>query len=105
MSMSINQISPQSLQAPSFSESQPSLVTGDLVDLDTRLAEEVSRLATGTQIEKDRITTALNNPVVTSDPEQLAIWQNRLSAYAIDTSLYSTLARKGVSAIETLIKT
>ncbi|RVR61109.1 type III secretion system protein PrgJ, partial [Citrobacter freundii] len=48
---------------------------------------------------------ALNNPDVTSDPEQLAIWQNKLSAYTIDTSLYSTLARKGVSAIETLIKT
>lgn len=40
--MFINQISPQSLQAPIFSESQPSLVTGDLIDLDTRLAEEVS---------------------------------------------------------------
>lgn len=105
MSMSINQISPHSLQAPTFSESPPSLVTGDLVDLDTRLAEEVSRLAAGTQVEKERITTALNNPAVTSDPEQLAIWQNRLSAYTIDTSLYSTLARKGVSAIETLIKT
>lgn len=49
MSMSINQISLQSLQTPTFSESQPSLVTGDLVDLDTRLAEEVSRLAAGTQ--------------------------------------------------------
>lgn len=46
--MFINQISPQSLQAPIFSESQPSLVTGDLIDLDTRLAEEVSRLAAGT---------------------------------------------------------
>lgn len=78
---------------------------GDLIDLDTRLAEEVSRLAAGTQVEKDRITAALNNPDVTSDPEQLAIWQNKLSAYTIDTSLYSTLARKGVSAIETLIKT
>ncbi|WP_406756958.1 type III secretion system inner rod subunit SctI [Citrobacter freundii] len=33
------------------------------------------------------------------------MWQNKLSAYTIDTSLYSTLARKGVSAIETLIKT
>lgn len=105
MGMFINQISPQSLQAPIFSESQPSLVTGDLIDLDTRLAEEVSRLAVGTQVEKDRITAALNNPDVTSDPEQLAIWQNKLSAYTIDTSLYSTLARKGVSAIETLIKT
>lgn len=105
MGMFINQISPQSLQAPIFSESQPSLVTADLIDLDTRLAEEVSRLAAGTQVEKDRIPAALNNPDVTSDPEQLAIWQNKLSAYTIDTSLYSTLARKGVSAIETLIKT
>ncbi|RZA63654.1 type III secretion system protein PrgJ, partial [Citrobacter freundii] len=61
MGMFINQISPQSLQAPIFSESQPSLVTGDLIDLDTRLAEEVSRLAAGTQVEKDRITAALNN--------------------------------------------
>ena len=105
MSMSLNQISLQSLQTPTFSESQPSLVTCDLVDLDTRLAEEVSRLAAGTQVEKDRMPAALNNPAVTSDPEQLVIWQNKLSAYTIDTSLYSTLARKGVSAIETLIKT
>ena len=105
MGMFINQISPQSLQAPIFSESQPSLVTGDLIDVDTRLAEDVSRMAAGTQVEKDSITAALINPDVTSDPEQLAIWQNKLSAYTIDTSLYSTLARKGVSAIETLIKT
>lgn len=105
MSLTISQISPQILRSSTLSEPQPSLVTGDLVDLDTRLSEEISRQAVGSQIEKDRITAALSNPAITSDPEQLALWQERLSAYTIDTSLMSTLARKGVSAIETLIKT
>lgn len=105
MSITISQISPQILRSSTLLEPRPSLVTGDLVDLDTRLSEEISRQAVGSQMEKDRITAALSNPAVTSDPEQLAKWQERLSAYTIDTSLMSTLTRKGVSAIETLIKT
>ena len=52
--------------------------------------------------------TAIEGPLITpvnfTEPEQLIALQNNISDYNIYISLASTLTRKAVSAVETLVK-
>ncbi|WP_137646489.1 type III secretion system inner rod subunit SctI [Escherichia albertii] len=104
MNISIDQIPPEILRSTQVSQPESELITSDIVDLDSRLSQEVARSAVSSQAEREKIMQALSNPATTTDPAQLAMWQNRLSVYTLETGMYSTLARKGVSAIETLLK-
>lgn len=76
-----------------------------LVSLDERLGNAIASKAVESQQMRDQIYAALNDPGVASDPAQLVEWQKKLAVYTLETNLCSTLVRKGVSAIETLIKT
>ncbi len=76
-----------------------------IVSLEERFKEALSSQAVTNQFTREKIYSALNSPNVTSDPEKLAYWQRQLSVYTLDINLCSTLARKGVAAIETLVKT
>ncbi|POT59515.1 type III secretion system protein PrgJ [Citrobacter amalonaticus] len=76
-----------------------------IVSLEDRFKEAISNQAVTNQFTRDKIYSALNDPNVTSDPAKLAYWQQQLSVYTLDINLCSTLARKGVAAIETLVKT
>ncbi|XTZ39291.1 type III secretion system inner rod subunit SctI [Salmonella enterica] len=53
---------------------------------------------------KDMINALSQSPRFTSDPKALAILQSYIGEYTNYVSLVSTLARKGVSTIETLEK-
>lgn len=53
---------------------------------------------------KDMINMLSQSPHFTSDPQKLLMLQDYLGEYTNHTSLVSTLARKGVSTIETLVK-
>lgn len=57
-----------------------------------------------TDLEYKNVINALNSPQSTSNPERLFLLQTYLGEYSNYVSLLSTLARKGVSAIETLEK-
>lgn len=66
--------------------------------------------ALATEIDHANVTTSdiesrLANPVNFAKPENLEALQTDLLDYNIRISLVSTLARKAVSAVETLIKT
>ncbi|EMY3602393.1 type III secretion system inner rod subunit SctI [Klebsiella aerogenes] len=53
---------------------------------------------------KNVINTLSQSPLFTSDPQKLLMLQSYLGEYCNYVSLVSTLARKGVSTIETLEK-
>jgi len=53
---------------------------------------------------KNVINTLSQSPHFTSDPQKLLMLQNYIGEYSNYVSLVSTLARKGVSTIETLEK-
>lgn len=53
---------------------------------------------------KDAINALSQSPEFTSDPQKLLMLQSYIGEYSNYVSLISTLARKGVSAIETLEK-
>ncbi|WP_230350790.1 type III secretion system inner rod subunit SctI [Lelliottia sp. WAP21] len=76
-----------------------------VVSLEDRFREAVAEQAVSNQFTREKIYSALTDPLVTSDPQKLAYWQQQLSVYTLDVNLCSTLARKGVAAIETLVKT
>ena len=76
-----------------------------IVSLEDRFREAIADRAVSNQFTREKIYSALNDPAVTSDPHKLAWWQQQLSVYTLDVNLCSTLARKGVAAIETLVKT
>ena len=54
--------------------------------------------------DKTAINGQFVNPVDFSKPEKLIALQTRISDYNIYVSLASTLTRKAVSAVETLVK-
>lgn len=76
-----------------------------IVSLEERFKEAISNQAVTNQATREKIFSALSDPNVTSDPAKLAHWQQQLSIYTLDINFCSTLARKGVAAIETLVKT
>nr|WP_318383155.1 type III secretion system inner rod subunit SctI [uncultured Enterobacter sp.] len=84
---------------------EPDFPTVSVISLEERFKEAISTQAVSNQYTREKIFTALNDPNVTSDPAKLAHWQQQLSMYTLDINLCSTLARKGVAAIETLVKT
>lgn len=86
-----------------FAEAEFSSVS--VVSLEERFKEALSNQSVTNQFTREKIYSALNDPNVTSDPIKLAHWQQQLSIYTLDINFCSTLARKGVAAIETLVKT
>lgn len=76
-----------------------------IVSLEERFKEAISTQAVSNQATREKIYSALNDPNITSDPHKLVHWQKQLAVYTLDINLCSTLVRKGVAAIETLVKT
>lgn len=71
------------------------------------LAERASQVFAQMSVETDMRTSAITdgvNSAAVTNPEQLYKMQNELTNYTLDISIASTLARKAVSTIETLVK-
>lgn len=78
--------------------------SGTPASLDAILKRTLIAANTESNITKTRIEDKLADPAALTKPETLIEMQTDLSNYTIDISLISTLARKGVSTIETLVK-
>ncbi|MEN3029796.1 type III secretion system inner rod subunit SctI [Chromobacterium amazonense] len=76
----------------------------DIVSLDDRLIQAFSRSAVSTGIEKDAILQRLEQPEAVTDPAQLFELQLRTSNYNLEVSMISTLTRKAVGAVESLLR-
>lgn len=54
--------------------------------------------------DKMMVMNGINDPINTSDPEKLMMFQNQSSEYNISLSFYSALTRKYVNAVDTLLR-
>ncbi|WP_394335903.1 type III secretion system inner rod subunit SctI [Burkholderia savannae] len=88
-------------ELPSLSEIESS---GPPATLETILKQTLSDANDNANVAKTIIETQLADPVNFARPEKLIALQTELSDYNISMSLASTLARKAVSAVETLVK-
>lgn len=75
------------------------------VGLDNYLIAHFARLSYTTKMEYEQILNIANNPANYSDPKCLSYLQQRTADYNLRLSLLQTLSRKGVTAVETLLKT
>lgn len=77
---------------------------GSGVSLDNMLQQAVKGLDQTAESNKLAVEAALENNPSLTNPANLIAMQVKLSDYNIFISLASTLARKGVGVVETLVK-
>jgi uncharacterized protein YigA (DUF484 family) len=74
------------------------------VSLEDRMANAYANASQESSQERNALMRAASDNRVTSDPGRLYQLQTELSEYVIKMNLTSTLARKAVGCVETLIK-
>lgn len=74
------------------------------VSLEDRIIQAYAKTATNAELEQNDVISKLQQDKVTSDPGELFRLQQRTSDYNLQISLISTLTRKGVSVVETLLR-
>lgn len=99
MNMVINPIQAIAGQSKDISMSDPTSVT-----LEARMIQAYARNSTAFEAEQKDVIDRLQQANVTSDPAELFRLQQRTSDYNLQVSMISTLTRKGVSAVETLLR-
>jgi hypothetical protein len=85
-----------------FSDITPS--ENSLVSLDERMINLFAQNAVNTQQEKEAILSQLERPQSVTDPVMLFQLQQRTSNYNLEVSMISTLSRKAVGAVESLLR-
>lgn len=98
----MNAISPLSITSSSYLD-----ITGNesqIVSLDDRLIEAFSNNAVRIGQEQTSILSQLDRPAELSDPAVLFELQQRTANYNLEVSMISTLTRKAVGAVETLLR-
>lgn len=76
----------------------------EIVSLDDRLLQAFSNSAITAAVSKQTITNRIEDPDLVTDPKELAISQEMISDYNLYVSMISALTRKGVGAVETLLR-
>jgi len=77
---------------------------GEPMSLEDRMVNSYADASISAGQERNALMRAASDPSVTSDPEQLYKLQTQMSEFVIKMNLTSTLARKAVGCVETLIK-
>ncbi|AVG16924.1 type III secretion system protein PrgJ [Chromobacterium vaccinii] len=81
-----------------------SQTTQQTVSLEDRMIHAFAESAVATGTEKTAIMQKLDQPEALSDPAELFQLQQRSSNYNLEVSMLSTLARKGVGVVESLLR-
>ncbi|WP_435954197.1 type III secretion system inner rod subunit SctI [Dryocola sp. BD626] len=76
----------------------------DVFSLDDRLLEAISISASNSAAEKEDILQSLERPGLVNRPDELYALQLRSANYNLEVSMISTLTRKAVSAVESLLR-
>jgi len=79
-------------------------IDGELESLDERLMQALAQSTVSSGVEKETTMAAIQQPGITTDPEKLFKIQQDTSDYNIKVSLISTLTRKAVGAVETVLR-
>ncbi|CNF34380.1 type III secretion system inner rod subunit SctI [Yersinia kristensenii] len=74
------------------------------VSLEDRLLRAYANESTWASAEQRDVLASLNSSEVIANPEELFRLQQRTADYNLHVSLISTLVRKGVGAVETLLR-
>lgn len=72
--------------------------------LESLLRQAFTEDVAGYYQDKMEVLQKAKDPVFSTDPENIYQFQLKSSEYNIQLSLYSTLARKAVTAVDTLIR-
>ncbi|EPF14982.1 MULTISPECIES: type III secretion system inner rod subunit SctI [Cedecea] len=99
MSIALNSIQAFTGQASDITMSDPTSLS-----LEERMIQAYAKTSTTVQAEQADVINKLQQARVTSDPAELFRLQQRTSDYNLHVSMISTLTRKGVSAVETLLR-
>jgi type III secretion system protein len=75
-----------------------------VISLDDRLLQAYAQRTVATEIDKNEVMQRLSQPEALSDPAALFDLQVRTSNYNLEVSMISTLTRKAVSAVESLLR-
>lgn len=75
-----------------------------VVPLDDFLLQAIAKNTVSSQQDKADVMTKLQEIQTTSDPAKLFDLQQRTSDYNLKMSLFATLARKAVGAVETVVR-
>ncbi|MFZ4214031.1 type III secretion system inner rod subunit SctI [Pantoea endophytica] len=93
------------IQMPDFatgmSESQPEV---SALNLEDRLVSALSQASETQYVAKANELYRVQDPANTGSPEDLFLFQTRVSEYNITMSLYAALTRKAVTAIDTVLR-
>ncbi|MBA8735467.1 type III secretion system inner rod protein PrgJ [Chromobacterium violaceum] len=76
----------------------------EMVSLEDRLIQAFSRSAVATDAERNDIMQRLERPELISNPAELFALQQRTANYNLEVSMISTLTRKTVGAVESLLR-
>lgn len=93
-----------SIQAFSDDKSAISMADSLPVSLEERMIQAYATASVGAADEQHDVIHQLQKSRITSDPAELFRLQQRTSDYNLQISMISALTRKGVSAIETLLR-
>lgn len=74
-----------------------------VVNLEDRMLKAFAETSVDAQTRTSQIDAMLRNPNIT-DPEQLALLQQRSGEYAVDVSMINALVRKAVGTAEALLR-
>ncbi|MGL4604469.1 MAG: type III secretion system inner rod subunit SctI [Iodobacter sp.] len=77
---------------------------GSVISLDDRLLQAFAQSTVATEMDKNAVMQRLSNPEALNDPAALFDLQVRTSNYNLEVSMISTLTRKAVSAVESLLR-
>lgn len=72
--------------------------------LDEMLTQNFINVNIEKYMQKTGELNRVNDPINSSSPESLYLFQTRASAYNLEISLASALVKKGVTAIDTLVR-
>jgi len=97
-------VSALTTSAPSLDFVDLSSAVGSPVSLEERMAQAYATAAQDAGQRHAALTAASLDPAVAANPARLAQLQSDLSNYVLEMNLTSTLARKAVGCIETLVK-
>jgi hypothetical protein len=92
------------LSALASSAGPTPLDTQELVSLDQGLINTLARSVQGAQLDKQSQLVRLEQVQQVTDPDKLAVMQVDMAQYTVQLSMINTLSRKGVMAVETLVK-
>jgi len=76
----------------------------NVADLDEMLMNSIAQAAVATYSEKQSVISKISGSDAITSPEELLEIQQRTSDYNLQVSLISTLARKAVGAVETVLR-